>query len=66
VDELAAEISCDYEGTRPVRVCVLKGAIFFVADLARRLCFDLELEFITDKGTRLGGVAEDGGHGEWE
>ena len=27
-------------------VCVLKGAIFFMADLARRLDFDLEMEFM--------------------
>jgi hypoxanthine phosphoribosyltransferase len=46
VDELAREIARDYEGTRPVLICVLKGAIFFMADLARRLCFDLELEFM--------------------
>jgi hypoxanthine phosphoribosyltransferase len=46
VDQLAADIAADYEGKRPVLVCVLKGAIFFVADLARRLDFDLELEFM--------------------
>ncbi len=46
VDELAADIANDYADKRPVLVCVLKGAIFFVADLARRLDFDLELEFM--------------------
>jgi hypoxanthine phosphoribosyltransferase len=46
VDELAAQIAADYEGKRPVLICVLKGAIFFMADLARRLDFDLELEFM--------------------
>lgn len=46
IDQLAADIARDYEGKTPVLVCVLKGAIFFLADLARRLDFDLELEFM--------------------
>ena len=46
VDELAAAITADYAGKRPVLICVLKGAIFFIADLARRLSFDLEIEFM--------------------
>ena len=46
VDELAAAIAADYDGTCPVLVCVLKGAVFFMADLARRLPFDLEMEFM--------------------
>lgn len=46
IDELAAAIAADYKGTRPVLICVLKGAIFFIADLTRRLPFDLEIEFM--------------------
>ncbi len=46
IDLLAAAITADYRGTRPILVCVLKGAIFFIADLARRLDFDLEIEFM--------------------
>lgn len=46
IDELATAISADYAGKRPILVCVLKGAVFFVADLARRLNFDLEIEFM--------------------
>jgi hypoxanthine phosphoribosyltransferase len=46
IDELAAEVSNDYAGLRPVLICVLKGAVFFVADLARRLDFDLEMDFM--------------------
>jgi hypoxanthine phosphoribosyltransferase len=46
VDGLAGAIAADYEGTCPILVCVLKGAIFFMADLARRLPFDLEMEFM--------------------
>ncbi len=46
IDELAAAIAADYAGTRPVLICVLKGAVFFIADLTRRLPFDLEIEFM--------------------
>ena len=46
IDELGAAIAVDYNGTRPVLICVLKGAVFFIADLARRLPFDLEMEFM--------------------
>jgi hypoxanthine phosphoribosyltransferase len=46
IDELAAAIKADYEGTRPILICVLKGAVFFIADLVRRLPFDLEIEFM--------------------
>jgi len=46
VAELAAAITRDYEDKCPVLVCVLKGAVFFLADLARRLPFDLEIEFM--------------------
>lgn len=46
VQELARAITSDYEGKRPVLVCVLKGAVLFVADLVRQLPFDLEIEFM--------------------
>jgi hypoxanthine phosphoribosyltransferase len=46
VEELAAAVTADYEDKRPILVCVLKGAVFFLADLARRLPFELELEFM--------------------
>ena len=46
VDALAAQITADYSDKCPILVCVLKGAIFFMADLARRLSFELEMEFM--------------------
>jgi hypoxanthine phosphoribosyltransferase len=46
VRELGVAISNDYHALRPVLVCVLKGAIFFMADLSRGLPFDLEMEFM--------------------
>lgn len=60
IDELAAEIAADYADTRPVLVCVLKGAVLFIADLVRRLPFDLEIEFMAvssyGKSTESSGV----------
>lgn len=60
LDELARSITADYDGLRPVLVCVLKGAVVFVADLTRRLAFDLEIEFMAvssyGKSTESSGV----------
>jgi hypoxanthine phosphoribosyltransferase len=46
VDELAAAISADYSGREPLLVCVLRGAVFFLADLARRLSVPCSLDFM--------------------
>lgn len=46
VDELAEQISRDYADLQPVLICVLKGAVFFMADIARRLDFDIEMDFM--------------------
>ncbi len=46
VSELAAEISRDYEGRNPLLVCILKGAVFFMADLVREISVPCELDFM--------------------
>ena len=46
IEELAAEIARDYADKCPVLVCVLKGAVLFMADLCRRLDFDVEMDFM--------------------
>lgn len=47
VDELAAQISADYQGKEPlVLVGVLKGSFIFLADLSRRLTIPRVIEFI--------------------
>jgi hypoxanthine phosphoribosyltransferase len=46
VGELAVQVSADYEGKELVLVCVLKGAVFFLADLARRLAVSCALDFM--------------------
>ena len=46
IDELAAEISRDYAGRELLLVGVLKGAVFFMADLARRIEVPVSLDFM--------------------
>jgi hypoxanthine phosphoribosyltransferase len=43
---LGAEISSDYEGRDLLLVGVLKGAVFFMADLMRKLTVPCEIDFM--------------------
>jgi hypoxanthine phosphoribosyltransferase len=46
IGELAAEISRDYAGKDLLLVGVLKGAVFFLSDLMRRLEIPVEVDFL--------------------
>jgi hypoxanthine phosphoribosyltransferase len=46
IGEIGAEISRDYEGSVPLLVGVLKGAIFFMADLMRKIELPCEVDFM--------------------
>lgn len=46
VQKIAEQINKDYEGKTILLVCVLKGAIVFMADLVRQLTVDHEVEFV--------------------
>jgi hypoxanthine phosphoribosyltransferase len=46
ITELAREISEDYRGRDLLVIGVLKGAIFFIADLVRQLTVPCELDFM--------------------
>jgi hypoxanthine phosphoribosyltransferase len=46
VAELGEEISADYTGRDLLLVGVLKGAVFFMADLMRRLTIPCEIDFM--------------------
>ena len=46
IAELGAEISRDYEGRDLLLVGVLKGAVFFMADLMRELTVPCEIDFM--------------------
>lgn len=47
VGELAKTISADYRGSKPLLVGLLKGSFIFLADLARALDIDSEIDFMT-------------------
>lgn len=46
VGELGRQIASDYAGREPLLVGVLKGACFFLADLARAIRLPLEIDFM--------------------
>jgi hypoxanthine phosphoribosyltransferase len=46
VQELAQEISTDYDGKEPVLVGILNGVVFFFADLVRHLTVPSKIDFI--------------------
>ena len=46
VAEMARQISADLAGSDVIALCVLKGAMFFCADLVRQMDADVALDFI--------------------
>jgi hypoxanthine phosphoribosyltransferase len=46
IRQLGAEISRDYAGTTPVLVSVLKGALYFMADLTRAITIPIIIDFM--------------------
>ena len=46
IAELGEEISKDFQGKEIVAICVLKGAILFMADLARAVKVPMALDFM--------------------
>ena len=47
VETLGQQLTADYAGTRPVMICVLKGASLFFTDLCREMDCNLDMDFIT-------------------
>jgi len=46
VAEMGRQISADFAGSELIALCVLKGAVFFCADLVRNISMDVALDFI--------------------
>lgn len=46
IQELGAQISKDYEGREIVMLCVLKGGVMFMTDLAKRVTVPMKMEFM--------------------
>lgn len=47
VKELGEAISQDYQGKEPILASILKGAIFFLSDLARAISIHIWLDFLS-------------------
>ncbi len=45
VKELADNISKDYAGKDPVIICMLKGAVYFFADLTKNMSIPIKIDF---------------------
>ena len=46
IKELGTLLSEEYQGKKPLLVCVLKGAILFMSDLARSMTIPVEMDFM--------------------
>lgn len=49
IRDVAAEINRDYEGQKLIIISVLKGSIYFVADLTRHLTMPLKIDFLSTR-----------------
>lgn len=47
IREIAAQISRDYEGRTIHLICVLKGGVFFMVELAKRLTVPVTMDFMS-------------------
>ena len=60
LDEMAAQIDADYEGEELLLIGVLKGAVYVMADLSRRLHHDVQMDWMAvssyGSGTKSSGV----------
>ncbi len=46
INEMAAQINADYAGKKIHMVCVLKGGVFFMTELAKRITVPVSLDFM--------------------
>ena len=46
MEELGAQISKDYDGKEIIMLCVLKGGVMFMTDLAKRVTVPMKMEFM--------------------
>ncbi len=46
IRELGKQISRDYEGKELTIICILKGAVFFACELAKRITLPMRFEFM--------------------
>lgn len=47
INEIAAQVSADYEGKQLHMICILKGGVFFTCELAKRVTVPVSLDFMS-------------------
>ena len=47
INQVAAQISKDYEGKSVHLICILKGGVFFTCELAKRLSIPVSIDFMS-------------------
>lgn len=60
VRELGRAIASDYEGKSPVLICILKGAVVFLADLIREIDLPVRMDFMSISSYGSGSEATGG------
>ncbi|MCD8011296.1 MAG: hypoxanthine phosphoribosyltransferase [Lachnospiraceae bacterium] len=58
IDEVAAQISRDYQGKELHLLCILKGSVFFMSELARRLTIPVTMDFMSCSSYGSGTVSK--------
>ncbi len=62
ISEIGRQISKDYEGTEVHMICVLKGGVFFMCELAKRISVPVSMDFMSvssyGAGTKSSGVVK--------
>lgn len=56
VEELAETLTKEYEGKRPILVCILKGSVIFYADICRLIDCDMQMDFMVASSYGSGAV----------
>lgn len=57
VKEIGLKLTKDYQGKRPVLLCILKGSVLFFSDLIREINLPLEIEFMAVSSYGSGSVS---------
>ena len=62
IEELGKQISEDYAGKQVHLICVLKGGVFFLCELAKRITIPVSLDFMSvgsyGDGTQSSGIVK--------
>ena len=62
ISEVAAQINKDYEGKEVHLICILKGGVFFMCELAKRITVPVTMDFMSvssyGAGTKSSGIVK--------